>query len=48
MITVIGAGPGKNKYMLLAAKEAIEAADIVIADKRYLPEIVHKDVIRNG
>ena len=44
MITVIGAGPGKNKYMLLAAKEAIEAADIVIADKRYLPEIVHKDV----
>lgn len=44
MITVIGAGPGQNKYMLPAGMEVIKTADIVIADKRYVPEIRHRDV----
>lgn len=43
-ITVIGAGPGKGKFMLPAGLEKIEEADIVIADKRYIPEISHKDI----
>lgn len=44
MITVIGAGPGQNKYMLPAGMDVIKTADIVIADKRYVPEIRHRDV----
>lgn len=44
MITVIGAGPGQTKYMLPAGMEAVAAADIVIADRRYVPEIRHKDI----
>lgn len=48
MITVIGAGPGQSKYMLPAGMEAIAAADIVIADKRYITEIGHRDVRTMG
>lgn len=44
MITVIGAGPGSSRYMLPAGMEAVENADIVIADRRYVPEIRHKDI----
>lgn len=44
MITVIGAGPGRRQYMLPAALEAIESADVVIADRRYIPEIRHRDI----
>lgn len=43
-ITVIGAGPGKAEFMLPAGAKKIEEADIVIADKRYVPEISHKDI----
>lgn len=43
-LTVIGAGPGDRSMMLPAAAKKIEEADIVIADRRYVSVIAHKDV----
>lgn len=43
-LTVIGGGPGGREWLLPIALEKIEQADIVIADKRYIPLIAHKDV----
>ncbi len=46
-LIVIGAGPGNKKYIIPAAMEAVDAADIVIGDRRLLaafelePDDVH-------
>ena len=47
-LTVIGGGPGTAEYMLPVAKQAMEAADIVIADARYVPVLIHRDVRTMG
>lgn len=47
-LSVIGGGPGDPLYMLPAAKLAMEQADVVIADERFLPVLEHKDLRRMG
>lgn len=43
-LTVIGGGPGSSDYFLPAAVQAMEAADIIIADQRYVSVIPGSDV----
>ena len=47
-LTVVGAGPGDLKFMLPAGMEAIEKADVVVADERFLPLIKHQNVRKMG
>ena len=47
-LTVVGAGPGDLKFMLPAGMEAIEKADVVVADERLLPLVKHHNVIKMG
>lgn len=43
-LTIVGGGPGTPEYLLPAAKEAIERAGWVFADRRYLSFISHPRV----
>ena len=45
-LVIIGGGPGNEKYILPAASEAMETADFVFADRRFIDQVTNpnKDI----